>query len=254
MPHAFVLSVTFYNRFDGYRIGAPCNLSTGILRVTIPHVKIGTGSPLDLARKFHFVGGALPLDFCNTVGGKRGAETREHLCSPVDYVAWSHQAGLLGRAQAEQCLRRAEHRPAEAVAALRRATELREALFRIFAAASEGRTAALADLDRLNSELAYSLGRLRLRQVSGGRRFDWEWAAEPGTLDHPLGPVARAAADLLADPHQLRQVGVCHGDNCGWLFLDSSKNHSRRWCDMRDCGNRAKIRRHRLRHRLAGDT
>jgi len=59
---------------------------------------------------------------------------------------------------------------------------------------------------------------------------------------------------LLTDPHTLAHVQMCNGDNCGWLFIDSSKNHSRRWCDMRDCGNRAKIRRHRLRQKRGMDT
>ena len=57
-----------------------------------------------------------------------------------------------------------------------------------------------------------------------------------------------ADAELLASEQQLAHLRQCCGDNCGWLFLDSSKNHSRRWCDMRDCGNRAKVRRHRQKH------
>src|SRR5258706_243420 len=65
-------------------------------------------------------------------------------------------------------------------------------------------------------------------------------------LDHLLGPIARSAANLLTRDELLYHVSHCGGDNCGWLFVDSSKNHSRRWCDMRDCGNRAKVRRHRL--------
>jgi len=54
---------------------------------------------------------------------------------------------------------------------------------------------------------------------------------------------------LLTSSQRLNQVRQCRGDNCGWLFVDGSKNHSRRWCDMRDCGNRAKVRRHRLKQR-----
>jgi len=65
-------------------------------------------------------------------------------------------------------------------------------------------------------------------------------------LDQPIGPIAHSAAELLTGIQFRGQVRRCEGHNCGWLFVDSSKNHSRRWCDMRDCGNRAKVRRHRL--------
>ncbi len=217
-------------------------------------MKITSPAPLDSARRFRLVGGALPLDFCNTVGGRRGAITRECLNNPLDYIAWCHQAGLLDRTQAESCLQAAARRPERAAVMLKRSVELREALFRIFADCIADKAPNRADLARLNSELAQSLGRLRLNTANGGKQFAWAWAFEPGELEQPLGPIAHAAAGLLADPCRLGQVGICNADNCGWLFIDCSKNHSRRWCDMRDCGNRAKIRRHRSKHRAgAGD-
>jgi predicted RNA-binding Zn ribbon-like protein len=126
---------------------------------------------------------------------------------------------------------------------LSRALELREALYRIFRAAGKGKSPAEGDLAILNSELKASLGRLRIGKDKGG--FQWHWKDDALRLDNPLGPIARSAADLLTHGHALEQVGQCHGDNCGWLFVDLSKNHSRRWCDMRDCGNRAKVRRFR---------
>ena len=98
---------------------------------------------------------------------------------------------------------------------------------------------------RLNFELAQALGRLRVTVAKGPNRFAWHWAVN-GALDYPLGPLARSAADLLTAEHFAGRLRQCCGDTCGWLFLDASKNRSRRWCDMRDCGNRAKVRRHRL--------
>ena len=112
-------------------------------------------------------------------------------------------------------------------------------------AASKGKNADQADLATLNSELESSLGRLRVGKPKGEKGLRWEWEDDTLRLENPLGPVARSAADLLTHDDAVRQVGQCHGDNCGWLFVDLSKNHSRRWCDMRDCGNRAKIRRFR---------
>ncbi len=210
-------------------------------------------SELSSAKKFQFVGGDLALDFCNTVGGKRGSVTREHLVSYLEFAAWSFQAGLLTRPQAEACLERAKKKPAEAADALARAIDLREALFRIFAARIEKKAPSRADLVLLNSELARSLGRMQLAPpTEGDACCAWCWAPVEGAMDHALGPIAHSAAKLLTNGTHLSRVEICHGDTCGWLFMDSSKNHSRRWCDMRDCGNRAKIRRHRLRQKRQG--
>ncbi len=199
------------------------------------------------AKKFLFVGGDLCLDFANTVGGKRGAVAREHLNTYADFLSWCRQAEILDNVQEERLGNLAAAERGEAESVLGRAVELREAIYRIFATLAEQQVPDTADLERLNSELATALCRLRVRAGADG--FDWRWAADEPRLEHPLAPVARAAAELLTDGEALAHVRRCQGDTCGWLFLDSSKNHSRRWCDMRDCGNRAKVRRHRLKQR-----
>jgi predicted RNA-binding Zn ribbon-like protein len=183
------------------------------------------------------------------MGGKRGARTRENLNSYVDFLSWCRQAGLLESDQAEVLARHASRKRQEATGVLAQAIGVREALYRVFAAIIENKTVAKGDLKTLNSELAVTLGRLRV-SPEGKHSFGWSWAQDQA-LDQPLGPVVRAAAHLLTDHARLHQLRRCNGDNCGWLFLDSSKNHSRRWCDMGDCGNRAKVRRHRLKQRCA---
>jgi len=197
--------------------------------------------------KFQFVGGDLCLDFCNTVGGKRGGIAREKLHTFSDFISWAEQGKLLQPGQTETLTRYTARNPASAAALLARAVELREALFRIFMSASEGKMPTAKDLAVLNAELAASLGRLRIGQSQGGGRFGWQWSNEQFKADHLLGPIARSAAELLLRTELLPKIRQCKGDNCGWLFIDSSKNHSRCWCDMRDCGNRAKVRRHRKR-------
>jgi predicted RNA-binding Zn ribbon-like protein len=67
-------------------------------------------------------------------------------------------------------------------------------------------------------------------------------------LELPLWILARSAADLLTS-EQHAYVRQCASEECTWLFIDRSKNHSRRWCDMGDCGNREKARRLRARKR-----
>lgn len=205
---------------------------------------------LSQAKKFQFIAGNLALNFCNTVGGKRGVVVREHLDSPLALVAWSHQAGLFDERIARRYLELAAVKPDEGAEVVARAVALREALFRMFKpGSSEGRL-GVADLELLNSILAQSLGRMQLvRAQSAGGDFVWKWTFACNSLDEPLGPLAHSAATLLTDSHKLSHIRMCQGDTCGWLFVDSSKNHSRCWCDMRDCGNRAKIRRHRLKQK-----
>ncbi len=204
-------------------------------------------------KKFQFVAGELCLDFCNTVGGKRGAVTREYLHSYKDLASWAEQAGLMPMAAARGLASEATAHPVEGDEVLSRAVELREALYRMFVAFSQGKAPSKADLALLNSELARTLGRLRLAPIDGQHRFAWQWKNDAHALDAPLCPVARSAAELLTCEPRLHLVHRCEGDTCGWLFLDCSKNHSRRWCDMRDCGNRAKVRRHRMKQRGCGE-
>jgi len=199
--------------------------------------------------KFQFVGGDLSVDFCNTVGGKRGGIAREKLHSLSDFIAWSEQAKLLNPEQAQALRSYATCHPSGAAKLLARATELREAIFRIFFSAAKDKKPAQDDMDLLNAELAASLGRLRIGRSKENNAFAWQWADEQLEPEHLMGPIVRSAAELLVQPDLVAKIHQCEGDNCGWLFVDCSKNHSRRWCDMRDCGNRAKVRRHRKRHK-----
>ncbi len=199
------------------------------------------------ARRFEFVAGELCLDFANTVGGKRGVEPREYLNSYADLVSWCQQAGIVKPSKAGALLRLASRRPEDSGSVLRQAIALREIIYRIFAALTTGGAPRSADLGGLNAALGSHLGRLRV--VAGKKVFDWTWEAGDGTLDQPLGPIARSAAGLLTSPHLLERVHQCQSATCGWLFVNSTKNHSRRWCVMKDCGNAAKVRRFRLRQR-----
>ena len=110
----------------------------------------------------------------------------------------------------------------------------------------DGSGTAPADLAALNAALARAASRLRM--VARPDRFEWAWAADSEALDRVLWPVVRSAADLLVS-EEAAQVRRCAGDTCDWLLLDTSRNHTRRWCDMRDCGNRAKARRYYARRK-----
>lgn len=191
--------------------------------------------------KFHLSGGRLCLDFANTVSWRSSARPAERLRSYIDLVSWSRQAGLVTAGEARRLGRGAARRSAEAARVLKRAVEGREAIYRIFSRIADGLPPAPADIARLNAQVSGALRRLGVVLKGGG--FSWEWKGDPDSLDRMLWPVARSAADLLTSGG-LGRLRKCGADNCGWIFLDTTRNRSRRWCDMRVCGNRAKARRH----------
>ncbi len=195
-------------------------------------------------QRFEFSGGDLGLDFANTVGGTRSSPT-EHLGAYADLLAWAREADIIDAPQEKRLRREAEKHPQEAARAFRRATELREAIFRIFDQRAKGRGVPADDLAILDREAREANAHRALKRRSDGG-VEYSWSSEE-QLDAPTWRVAQAATDLL-----LSDVGVvkeCASDTCDWLFVDRSRNRTRRWCDMRECGNRAKVRRYHARLR-----
>jgi predicted RNA-binding Zn ribbon-like protein len=195
--------------------------------------------------RFELSGGRLCLDLANTLDERPGPAPRERLRRYDDLVAWGEQAGLLSAALARRLRAEAERRPQAAAATVHRAHELREALFQAFSALAAGRAAPSQALAVLNRALPRALGRLRLGREGAGFRWAWD---EGAGLDRMLWPVVRSAAELLVSPDRER-VRECAAETCSWLFLDESRNRSRRWCDMTVCGNRDKVRRFYTRRR-----
>lgn len=193
------------------------------------------------------LGGKLCLDYANTADWHASDHPEEYLTSYSDLVIWSQRAGILTEQLAKRLLLKAADRLQEATAVLQRAVVLREAIYAIFAAIAHGRKPGAADLHTLNAALAEVLAQSKI--VAAQEGFGWEWAGEEDALGRPLWPVIRSAADLLTS-NELDRVGQCADDRgCGWLFLDTSRNHTRRWCDIKDCGNRAKAQRYYERKR-----
>jgi len=193
--------------------------------------------------RFEFIGGEPCLDLTNTVGGDRRTTPTEHLQGYGDLVAWARQGELLTPAQARALLLRAQREPEAAAGALRAAVELREALFDTFFALVEGKRPSPQHLEVLNRALADALPHRRV--VQSGRGFSLGWDGSDD-LRRMLWPVALSAAELLAGAHSapVKLCGMWGTSGCSWLFVDESRNGSRRWCSMKDCGNRAKARRH----------
>jgi predicted RNA-binding Zn ribbon-like protein len=201
---------------------------------------------LDGIARMRLVGGSLALDFVNTRGGRPTPSAEDEVLHDYDgLVAWGRHVGMLTEAEARRLLRRARRDPDEAQRAYQRAVHLRGYLYELFRAVAAGRPPPRRCTAALRGDEAEALGRAQL--VRGDDGFRWSWARDDD-LARPLRPVVHAAVALLtAGP--LQRVKRC--DGCRWLFIDGSRNRSRRWCAMEDCGTAEKVRRYLARRAAA---
>jgi len=183
-------------------------------------------------------GGHLALDFVNTVGGLRKeppSPAEELLDSYEDVAIWCARLGVISERQADALRAAARRDEKTARGALRHARDLRdELLYPIFRALADGKEPPTKLLDRLRDEERAALADARLARGAGahGDAMGWTWPA-PRELTEPLRPIVHAAVELLTHG-PLDRLKTC--GNCRWLFLDQSRNHSRRWCRMDECG------------------
>lgn len=202
------------------------------------------------------IGGRVCLDFVNTVGGWQYAPIAKEkdgltltaradkLEEYADLLAWSEHAHLLTATEIRVLERSATSNEGGAAMVLRRAHALRAAIHRLCRAVIHHQPPVASDLACLNHELGIAHGHARL--VAGKPNFVWEWTDTRQALDQMLWRIADSAAGLLTTG-DLSRLRECGGEDCGWLFEDTSKNGRRQWCDMQTCGNLAKVRRFRER-------
>ncbi len=198
--------------------------------------------------KFELIGGNVCLDFVNTLDDRPSAQPKELLKNFYELARFGEDTGILARAQLDFFYERAHLDPDETKEAMRRAINLRESLHAIFMAVINKQKAPQLAMDRLNADLHHVA--LHSRLVQGAGKLEWRFDDMTSAYDAMLWPIARAAADLLASS-DVAQVRACSSPTCQWLFLDTSKNHHRRWCSMKQCGNRAKVRKFYARKRTA---
>jgi predicted RNA-binding Zn ribbon-like protein len=192
------------------------------------------------------IGGTLSLDFVNTAGSHLSDHPSEWLHTYRDLVIWAGRAGALSEDEATGLLTWSDEQPEQAKGALIRARTLREVIFHLLLSAMRGEAPDEPGLNTFNQLLAVAPTRLGI--VPDGARYAWQFSPEIDSLDAVLWRVLWSAADLLTSG-QLAQLKMCEDQECGWLFLDTSRNQSRRWCSMADCGNRAKANRYYKRHK-----
>jgi predicted RNA-binding Zn ribbon-like protein len=197
--------------------------------------------PIDAIQR---LGGRLCLDFINTVHRRPAGPGDEYLHALEDFLAWTVPAGLLPAATAEDLARLAGGRARDV---LRELLELRELLHRLFRPLAESHDPAPADLAAFETHACAARARQRLRFADGRAAWYSPPPAKPGIA--LADPILADAEDLLTGG-RLDRLKQCEPEEgCGWLFLDISRNRSRRWCSMETCGSAAKARAWYRRHR-----
>jgi predicted RNA-binding Zn ribbon-like protein len=187
----------------------------------------------------------MPLDFANTLA-YRGSIRSESLHNFGDLVKWCADTGVIPAGFADYLREWSERHPKRIAEIFAEAITLRELIYRIFHALASGATPEDADLERLNRRLQNTPPRTAVHRSAEG--FGWEVEKVKPFADLILAPVLWSSGDLLVGS-QLARLRECLNEKCLWLFLDDSKNGTRRWCSMQACGNRAKAHRHYLRHK-----
>ena len=199
--------------------------------------------------RFELTAGVLCLDFVNTLDDRPSGEPKELLARYGDLVRFSEDSRILTAAQADRLFAWGEADPEEAQRVLQSAVELREAIYAVFSAVIAKGAVPASALALLNGYIQLAAQHVSLTPDNGG--FAWRYDSNgdsPGGLETLLSPIVRSAAELLASDN-LRFVRACSSMTCQWFFLDTSKNHRRRWCSMKLCGNRAKVGRFYARQR-----
>ena len=201
---------------------------------------------MDAAYVFDRTGGSIAADFTNTLDGSRAAPGTDHLASYQDLVEFARQTGLVSSALAKRLLALASRQTERSTQIYRRSTALREAAWRVFDRVANGREPERRDIAVVTEEALDASASSRM--VKGDGSYEWTWARDDD-LARPLWPIARSVSEVLTAPEELVRLRECASDTCDWVFVDRTKNHSRRWCDMRGCGNRAKVRAFRTREK-----
>lgn len=186
--------------------------------------------------QFELIAGAECLDFVNTLDDRFTDHPKELLASYRDLARFAEEAGVLPQQQVDHLCALGQNSTAQR--ALKSAIQMREAMSEVFYALAREKPVPKSALTLLNRYLQQAAQHARLVPAHG--HFEWQFDPAQDNLESPLWPIARSAAELLASD-QLQYVRACASPTCEWLFLDESKNHRRRWCDMTKCGNRAKV-------------
>jgi predicted RNA-binding Zn ribbon-like protein len=199
------------------------------------------GNPI----KHKLIAGILCLDFMNTINGHHSNTSNEYLNNCNDLILWTTHAGLFDKKETDLLFQQSNRHPKNSAHIFNLAIELREMLFSIFSALYSQKPVSKTAIQFLSDIHHKNILNSNLVQKSG--RFKWEWKFNIA-MEMVLWPITLSATRLLTSEN-LKWVRECSGLDCDWYFLDTSRNHQRRWCSMEDCGNRHKMKQRYIRRK-----
>lgn len=184
-------------------------------------------------------GGWLCLNFTNTVHDRTNEDPFEYLSTYSHMVDWTVKVEVLSLSEAKQLKSIAKNNPKKAGQALSTIIEARKGLYHLFWAITRDESPDGKTQAAFNELLENAMSQLKIR-IEDELEVSHEWK-DKTDLIYPLYPIVKSAYDLLTSD-QLGRVKECGA--CGWLFLDQSKNRSRKWCSMENCGSNVKAKRY----------
>ncbi|MEB0008391.1 CGNR zinc finger domain-containing protein [Pseudomonas sp. RTB3] len=188
--------------------------------------------------KTAFVAGDRLLDFLNTVDFSGRAGNHNRLTSYSSVVEWSLAAAIIDSAEAQAISLIAANAPFQAKQALIDLVQWRETVYQVFSAVSQKHEPSPEEWRIIEVSIQYAISSASLKRNDIGIAH---WVAVSNGLTTIPQRLALGLHELLASD-LVAKIKQCEG--CTWLFIDTSKNHRRRWCSMATCGNRAKAQRH----------
>lgn len=184
-------------------------------------------------------GGCACFDFINTVHSRVEEERHEYLESYKDLITWCRHVELLSESRLAGLEEMVNQNPGRARKAFSEVIETREMLYRFFSSVAAGQPVAERDMKAFNRQLSKTLVNLEFREVDGKLKPGWKTGESD--FSEPLWRIMKSAYELLTE-EETERIKECEA--CGWIFLDQSKNKSRRWCNMQTCGSIHKAKKY----------
>ena len=178
------------------------------------------------------------LDFTNTVDWRGREKPHDYINNYNDLIDWAEYTELIDQIKAATIREKASKNPQAASETYNRVKDFREAAYKTFYQLSIDGSPSVEDKNLIETEMRKMFSRTHLDL--SGKKLELE---DDATLDHILSIIVKETIEILTSD-ELDRVKRCQSEECGWLFIDTSKNNSRKWCQMRSCGNRAKARRY----------
>jgi predicted RNA-binding Zn ribbon-like protein len=180
-------------------------------------------------------GGVLCLDFVNTIPDRFDGSNRDHIQTFNDLIYWARKAKVIDSAQTASLEKAVHANERKAKDFFTEAIQLRGLIYSLFQPVAQQQKLKSPDLEQFNKLVSKYFPFLQI--VADRDRFAEQWSFESNHFYSITAPIVKSAYELLLSD-KLHRVKQC--PNCGWLFLDATKNGKRRWCSMQDCGNAVK--------------